>query len=167
MSGQSLSDTLFKWIGLLAAIAGGAVALYEFSDANRKRVDERELQSLAYATAFSSRDYFPIRRAIYRAYIHCDVDCGDARLDNSAYFAFVEFFDIVYACVEAGTCDEGLARDFFTPYANGHWHCMRKVIEGTRAMEQGATARISFGSGLEFFNTRETSSVACRGHQAR
>lgn len=155
MNFQAASDVAIKWISVLAAIAGGIYGLMEFTELNRKRVDERKLQTLAYARDFAGQDYFDIRRSVYRHFIECSKDCDEATLDNSQAFAFVEFFDIVYACVDAKTCDEGLARDFFTPYANGHWHCMKDFIMKTRQAEPDSTTHIPFGKGLDFFKTWE------------
>lgn len=161
MAWRAVSDAAVKWIGLGAAVAGAAYGLFELTDLNRKQVDERKLRSLAYAQQFASQDYFAIRRNIYRHFIACEGDCASNRLDSSEAFAFVEFFDIVLACVRADTCDASLARDFFTPYANGHWHCMRTFIEKTRGAEPNSTTTIRFGDGLEFFKTWEKPIAPC------
>ena len=144
-----ISDISVKWVGVLSAAIAATYALWELNELNQKRVDERKLQTIEFARQFASRDLFTIRRNVYRHFIECEKDCDSIDIDNSQVFAFVEFFDMVYACIQAGTCDEGLARDFFTPYANGHWHCMKPFIVRTRASEPGSTSAIHFGIGLE------------------
>ena len=165
MSWRLINDLAVKWIGLLAGLAGGAYALNELTELNQKHVDERKLRSLEYAQLFASQDYFSIRRDVYRHFIDCQGDCASTRIDSSEVFAIVEFFDIVYACIRASTCDEALARDFFTPYANGHWHCMRGFIEKARLSEQGSTTMLRFGDGLEYFKTWEKPAAPCANVQ--
>jgi hypothetical protein len=63
---------------------------------------------------------------------------------------YVEFFDLVEACIEANLCETDLARQFFSPYANGHWLALKAQILGVRKAEAKAFAVDKpFGLGLE------------------
>jgi hypothetical protein len=147
---------LQAWGTLLSAVVGAAAAYFAlttYKDSVSKQVDERKIQVFRLHERFTSEPLFSIRKRIYvdvsRA-AGCtahDLTAGPA--DNNDRFAFVEFFDVVEACLAGGLCDRALTERLFAPYANGHWPYLKGYVSAVRRGESGMKLEIPFGFGIE------------------
>ncbi len=168
MSYRDWSNILATWVGVIAAIAGGYAALSAYSEDARKRVDERAKQTLELVQMFMSESFLPIRQkalAAVRSAERCEAAPGNERMTDSEYFAFVEFFEMIDVCLEAGLCDGKLVESFFVPYANGHWPVFKGPIEKSREAEivAGLNNARPFGAGLERLARTKIAPPKCPG----
>lgn len=158
MSGRS--STAAHWVqafGSLAAAVVGAAAAYfaltTYVDSVNKQVDERKVQVFNLHNRFNSEPLFSIRKRVYadvaRAAGCMSENLSAGTADANDKFAFVEFFDVVEACITAGLCDGSLSERLFTPYANGHWPYLKPYVEAVRRGERGMKLNVPFGVGLE------------------
>lgn len=144
-------------IGTLASAAVGAAAawfaLTTYVDSVAKQVDERKVQVFNLHNRFNSEPMFSIRKRVYadvaRAGGCLNENLAAGGSDTNDKFAFVEFFDVVEACLSAGLCDEGLTERLFAPYANGHWLALEGYVEAVRRGERGMNLNAPFGVGLQ------------------
>jgi hypothetical protein len=153
MNVRQISNVVATWAGLVAAVATAYGFLHTYRESSAKQIDERNKQTFDLLRHFSSRDFMPIREKallVVRAAQKCDRDpIGAAKIADSEAFAFVEFFDLIQACLDAQLCDEKLARQFFLPYATAHWVGFRSHIAAIRKDEERLKPERPYGYGLE------------------
>jgi len=145
---KTISSIAATWVVIIAPIAGGYHALMAYKQSVAKQPDNRAAASMEFVKLFASQQMLPIRGRIYEA-IHCYA-CAKDDISNTEVFAFVEFFDNVSVCVEANVCDKKIIASVFSPYATGHFKCLKPFIESVRRGEETLKLPISFGHGLEF-----------------
>ncbi|MDX2257624.1 MAG: hypothetical protein NW205_01780 [Hyphomicrobiaceae bacterium] len=129
-------------------------ALTTYIDSVGKQVDERKVQVFRLHEQFNSEPLFSIRKRVYADILRsagCNTtfDAVAGPSDVNDRFAFVEFFDVVDACIEASLCDPQLVDRLFAPYANGHWPYLDDYVAGVRRAETGMRLSTCFGTGLE------------------
>lgn len=147
---------LQAWGTLLSAVVGAAAAYFAlttYMDSVSKQVDERKIQVFRLHERFTSEPMFSIRKRVYvdisraAGCVHNELSAGPA--DNNDRFTFVEFFDVVEACLAGGLCDRELSERLFAPYANGHWPYLKDYIGSVRRGEAQMQLKAPFGFGLE------------------
>jgi hypothetical protein len=160
MAGERGSSQAAHWLQawgtVLSAVVGAAAAYFAlttYMDSVSKQVDERKIQVFRLHERFTSEPLFSVRKRIYvdisraAGCLNNDLTAGPA--DNNDRFAFVEFFDVVEACLAGGLCDRALAERLFAPYANGHWPYLKNYIGAVRKGEAQMKLEVPFGFGLE------------------
>ncbi|MGD9784178.1 MAG: hypothetical protein AB7E80_09815 [Hyphomicrobiaceae bacterium] len=154
------SSAAAHWVQALGTVVSAAVgaaaawfALTTYIDSAAKQVDERKVQVFSLHHRFNSEPLFSIRKRVYadvaRAAGCQSEDLSAGPSDANDRFAFVEFFDVVGACVDAGLCDQGLVQRLFAPYANVHWTYLSGYISAVRKGEAAMKLDAPFGSGME------------------
>lgn len=148
-----ISNVLATWVGVMAAIVGGWIALDNYLEDSRKRVDQRAKETFELVKGYGAKDMVPVRDKVFRYVIGRRSCANDSALSiglsDTEVFAFVEYFDLIVACVDAGLCDRGLAERFFAPYANVHWPVLQSEVLAIRRTEEAMKLDKPFGFGLE------------------
>lgn len=149
----TLSNIAATWVGVVAGIFGGYVALDNYQDDVRKRVDERQRQTFALVGTYMSKDLVPIRdkvRRYVRARQKCDATPFQSfDLSETEITTYIEFFDVVEACLAAGLCHPGSVERFFVPTASEEWPVLQELVMAIRKGDPAGGAMASFGAGLE------------------
>lgn len=153
---SSAAHWLQAWGTMLSAAVGAAAAwfaLTTYVDSVGKQVDERKVQVFHLHERFTSEPLFSIRKRVYvdlsRASGCTNNDLSAGPSDANDRFAFVEFFDVVDACLSSGLCDRELTERLFAPYANVHWTYLKAYIEAVRRGEDRMQLPSPFGIGIE------------------
>jgi hypothetical protein len=120
MTIRDVSAIIATWVAILGGIVGGVVAIGEYQKQGREaqkerleaqrenqlRIDDSKLQTFEMYRDFRSSDMLN-RRAKFD-----EMGSDDPRLDF-----WINYFDIVWACVDSHLCDEELVSQLFWPYA--------------------------------------------------
>mgnify|MGYP000905576443 CR=1 FL=1 len=161
-----LSSVAATWISVIAGIGGGYVALDNYLSDSRKQIDDRQKQVFDLARSYSGREMLAVRDKVLR-FVMGQRTCSNEtpqqlELSDTEMSAFVEYFDVVAACVEANLCDRALAERFFAQTANLHWPVLKAQI---LAVRQGRTALKNadpYGFGLESLAADPVPYEACK-----
>lgn len=171
MSESSRASAAAHWVQAIGTVISAAVgaaaawfALTTYVDSVNKQVDERKVQVFNLHNRFNSEPLFSIRKRVY-VDVARTAGCSSENLsagasDANDRFAFVEFFDVVGACVDAGLCDASLADRLFGPYANVHWTYLSAYVKAVRRGEAPMKLDAPFGSGMEKL-ARTPSKLGC------
>jgi hypothetical protein len=161
----AVSTILATWIGIVSAITGGFFALQAYRADVAKRIDDRTLITFDLIKIFHSADMRGVRKPaldMAYSYLNCKPLPSNRDDDPLPLFTFVEFFDIVQSCIEANLCNSSLARQYFSPTANGHFEALKRHIEAVRSSESGQDLPNPYGHGLEQLATNPLKGGACR-----
>ena len=148
-----LSNVLATWVTVLAGIAGGYVGLDNYLADSRKQLDDRQKETFELVRSYASKDLLPIRDKVLR-FVMGQRNCSNESamqldLSDTELEAYVQFFDMVAACVDSSLCDGPLASRFFSSDANLHWPVLKGQVLATRATQSAMKASEPFGTGLE------------------
>lgn len=155
------SSTAAQWVQAIGTVASALVgviagyfALTTYMDSVSKQVDERKVQVFRLHERFTSEPMLSVRKRIYGDIVRASGcnwqnDITAQPSDQNDRFAFVEFFDVLDACLTAKLCDAELVDRFFTAYANGHWQFLSGYVGSVRNGEAPMKLAVPFGSGLQ------------------
>jgi len=168
MTASRLSNFLATWAAVLTAVATAYAFIHTYRESNAKVADDRHKQTFDMYRVYTSKDFMPIREKaleVLRDAEKCrDTGAALKKMSDMERFTFIEFFDLVQACVDARLCDEGLVSQFFAPYANGHWLAFKDYVTAVRSGERVEdflkNAR-PFGYGLEKLGRHMTAFSGC------
>ena len=150
------------WATAIGTAAAGYFALTTYMDSVAKQVDERKVQVFNLHSRFSAEPMLSTRRRVYSVVLNrCpNSQARPIAADDNDLFTFVEFFDVVEACVEAKLCDSDLVDRLFVAYANGHWPHLKAYVASVRRGEIAFKLKVPFGTGLERL-ARNPADVSC------
>ncbi|MEZ5775935.1 MAG: hypothetical protein R3D33_14895 [Hyphomicrobiaceae bacterium] len=160
-----VSGMLATWVGIAAAITGGYAALQQYREDVGKRLDERQLQTFELIRTFTSRDFVPIRdkvtRLVQSRQVCANENMQTLGLSTAELSTFVEFFDLVSACLDANLCDAAIADRFFVPQASANWPVLQGLVLEARKEQEPLQLPVAYGSGLERLARNAAPLTAC------
>lgn len=158
------------WVAMISAIMGGYVGLSTYQLDVSKQVDQSVEKSFEMIQAYNSSDLTDARARVM-SYVHakrqCDARYINRELTQADHIRVLEFFDLVYACIEADLCDDAAARRFFTPHASFQWPILSEVVDAMRSSEQANYAVRSdpnFAVGMAALAAPDSSAPPCDGN---
>ncbi|MAK61357.1 MAG: hypothetical protein CMK09_10290 [Ponticaulis sp.] len=143
------------WLGVGAAIFGSLFAFGEVKLLNDKTIDDRSANSIQFIMAYQEEGFRDVRKTMY------DHVFRGEPISEIDEFAFIEFFDVSYICVEENLCNEEVLANVFSAYANYHWPCLKARTIATRELEEGQGISSYYGKGLENYVTVELGDDHC------
>ena len=95
---------------------------------------------------------------------YCDSRIISRELIDNDFVIVLDFYDLAYACVDAGLCDRATAEKFFSPYANYQWPILEKTVEELQGQEQSIRKDANFAVGMKSFASDPTPAPPCDGN---
>jgi len=158
------------WVAMISAITGGYVGLSTYQLDVSKQVDQSVEKSFEMVQAYNDADLIAVRGRVM-SYVHakrlCDARYIDRDLTQADHVRVLEFFDLVYACIEAELCDVTTAKKFFSPHASFQWPILSQVVADMRSSEQANYAVRSdpnFATGMAALADPESTAPPCDGN---
>ncbi len=169
MSGMGFNRAA-TWVAMISAITGGVIGLSTYRLDVSKQVDESVEKTFEMIQAYNGSDIEAPRRRVM-SYVYARRDCDarlfDRELSDSDFVRVLEFFDLVYACVDAGLCDGPTAQRFFEPHASFQWPVLTRIVDQMRD-ETNATMSVrsdpNFAIGMKAFAAADASAPPCDGN---
>ncbi|MBT8473538.1 MAG: hypothetical protein HKN14_05360 [Marinicaulis sp.] len=161
------ASQLSTWVGIVSAIIGGFLALETYRKDVAKSVDQSVEQTFEMVDKFKGPT-LSAAHARTLSYVEakrfCDARMISRDLTDLDIITVIDFFDLAYACVDAGLCDRETAFQFFAPYANFHWPILNSIVDEYKAAPQSLRTDANFGVGLRGFAAAPVEAAACDGN---
>ncbi len=130
---KDISTIAATWVSIAAAITGGYFGLQSYRasveaqrQAEERRLDERVLQTFTLFQRFEGGELAAAREALL----------GEPPAQgNREIYALIDFFDVVWLCVEQEICDRESALHLFGPYAQGYYEALQPIVAHNREAE--------------------------------
>ena len=167
LGSSSAQTNASTWVAMVTAIIGGFVALSTYRTDVAKQIDqsvEKTFDMISTWNGDNLRD--PRQRVLSYVYARraCDARLISRDLTDDDFVRVLEFYDLVYACMNAELCDTKTARQFFAPHANFHWPILKRTAEEMSESTMAIRSDPDFALGMKHLATNPIEAEPCDGN---